>query len=260
MNNNFQFDLNNAEQYPLLNGLDKNIDRLTPQGIKHLYFRETKFENEDEEIRVFKNEMQGIKSDFYNRFDYDVRQLKNERDNCLGTAIPTNEQRGYAFSAYNSIIIEKVNSFHRQINHMIITIFPTFVLFGNMEDMNLDKYFEIWYKEFPIKDDAGNNPPPEPMPDFEYKTHTKKIAWLHEIGILETVMDKCKDGETINSRRAANVIHSFTGIPLDSLRQSLRAIYQPGNDQKNNPLINPENKLFVAEMAAKFKLNKKNKL
>ncbi len=95
--------------------------------------------------------------------------------------------------------------------------------------------------------------------EYENKTKTQKIAWLHEIGVLETVMNKCKNGETINSRRAAHVIHSFTGIDAETLRKCLGAIYQPGTDQKNNPLVNPENKLFVADMAKRFKLNKENK-
>lgn len=138
MNNNLQIDLNNAENYPALNDLDKTLERLVPQGITHLYFRETKFENVNDETSVFKNEMGGIKRDFYGRFEYYVGQLKNERDNYLGTSIPTNEQRKYVFSAYNSIVINKVNSFQRKLNHMLITIFPTFVLFGNLEDMNLE--------------------------------------------------------------------------------------------------------------------------
>lgn len=99
----------------------------------------------------------------------------------------------------------------------------------------------------------------EPLPEYEYKTAAQRIAWMHEIGILDTVINQFKYGETINSRRAANVIHSFTGIDAGTLRKCLGAIYQPGTDQKNNPLVNPENKLFVADMAARFKLNKVNK-
>ena len=97
------------------------------------------------------------------------------------------------------------------------------------------------------------------LPEFDYKTEAQKIAWLYELGILDIVINKCKNGETINCRRAGFVIHSFTGIDAETLRKCLSAIYQPGNDQKNNPLVNADNKLFVAEMAAKFKLNKQNK-
>ncbi len=95
------------------------------------------------------------------------------------------------------------------------------------------------------------------IPEAEYKTQAQKLAWLYKLGVLQTILNQCKEGETYNYTRAANIIHSFTEINIDTIRQGMRAIYQPNeNNNKNNPLNNPDNKLFVANMTEKFKLNK----
>lgn len=97
----------------------------------------------------------------------------------------------------------------------------------------------------------------EILPDFKYKTEAQKISWLYELGILECILKICKNGETYNWRNAGNIIHSFTGINAETARKMLQAIYQENEgNKKNNPLNNPENKLFVTEMSSKFKLNK----
>jgi hypothetical protein len=97
----------------------------------------------------------------------------------------------------------------------------------------------------------------EPLPEYKFDTEAQKIAWLYEIGIIETVIQLCKVGEINNYSKTAKVIHSFTGIHLDTIRKCIDAIYKPNSDQKNNPLINPENKLFVRDMLGKFKISKK---
>ncbi len=100
----------------------------------------------------------------------------------------------------------------------------------------------------------------EILPDYEYKTAAQKIAWLYELGILDHLLDRCKVGETFNWRRTANIINSITGINTDTIRKSLQAIYLPNEtNQKNNPLQNPDNKLFIQEMSAKFNLTKIDK-
>ncbi len=97
----------------------------------------------------------------------------------------------------------------------------------------------------------------ETLPEFDYKTEAQKIAWLHEIGVIETVIQLCKVGNNNNYRKTAMVINSFTGINHDTIRKCIEAIYKPNSDnQKNNPLINSENKLFVREMLGKFKISK----
>jgi|GEM_PF-5565006 len=91
----------------------------------------------------------------------------------------------------------------------------------------------------------------------EFKTKTQKLAWLHELGILKAVLDRCREQETYNWSKAARIIQSFTEIKDHTIRKALMAIYQPETNQKNNPLNNPDNKLFVSEMKNKFGLNKK---
>lgn len=98
----------------------------------------------------------------------------------------------------------------------------------------------------------------ETMPEFEYNSEAQKIAWLYKLDVLSTILEKCKNGDgSYNWNRSAKVINSFTGINIDTIRKSLMAIYNPGTDNdKNNPLNNPENLLFISEMASKFKLSK----
>jgi hypothetical protein len=100
----------------------------------------------------------------------------------------------------------------------------------------------------------------ETLPEYEYNTDAQKIAWLYELGILEYLLERCKVDDNFNWRRTANIISSITGMNTDTIRKSLQAIYLPNEtNQKNNPLNNPDNKLFVQEMAAKFKLKKNSK-
>lgn len=93
----------------------------------------------------------------------------------------------------------------------------------------------------------------EPLPEYEYKWITQKIAWLHELGILKTVLEK----SNYNYYIAANIIHSFTDLKPETIRKGLEAIFKPNaGNEKNNPLNNPDNILFVSEMSKKFKLDK----
>lgn len=97
----------------------------------------------------------------------------------------------------------------------------------------------------------------EVIPEYEFKTAAQKIAWLHELGILKTVLDNCRAMNTYNFTRAANIISTFVDIKPDTIRKPLEAIFNPNEtNEKNNPLNNPDNKLFVAEMRTKFKLDK----
>jgi len=95
------------------------------------------------------------------------------------------------------------------------------------------------------------------LPEYEYKTEIQKVAWLHETGVIETIVNNSKNEGTINCTRAAKIIHSFTNINFEILKKCLESIYTPNaGNKKNHPFNNPENKLFVMDMAAKFKLNK----
>jgi hypothetical protein len=122
-----------------------------------------------------------------------------------------------------------------------------------IEVENAFKQFEEQLKETTeLGTDKG-----ELLPEYDFGTDARKIAWLSELGVLELILKKCREGETFVWRRAANIIHSFTDINSETLRKSLQAIYQnnPANS-KNNPLSNPNNKIFVEEMRTKFKLDK----
>jgi len=98
----------------------------------------------------------------------------------------------------------------------------------------------------------------EIAPEFEYNSEAQKIAWLYKLDVLNTILEKCKNEDgSYNWRRSANVINSFTGINIDTIRKSCMASYNPGTDNdKNKPFNNPENLKFISEMANKFKLNK----
>ncbi|MEO6707600.1 MAG: hypothetical protein ABIN04_17305, partial [Ginsengibacter sp.] len=93
------------------------------------------------------------------------------------------------------------------------------------------------------------------LPEYKYKSIAQKIAWLHELGILQTVLEKCN----YNYYKAANIIQSFTDLNIkhDTIRKQLEAIFKPNDgNKKNNPLNNPDNLLFISEMKGKFKLDK----
>ncbi len=93
----------------------------------------------------------------------------------------------------------------------------------------------------------------ESLPEYQFKTIAQKIAWLHELGILELILQKANDNYYI----AANIIHSYTDLKTDTIRKGLEAIYKPNEkNRKNNPLNNPDNRLFIDEMKRKFKLDK----
>jgi hypothetical protein len=97
----------------------------------------------------------------------------------------------------------------------------------------------------------------ETLPLYEYKSETQKIAWLYELGIIEYLLDKCKNDETFNWRRTANILNSITGINPETIRKTIQAIYLPNEgNKKNNPLNNPDNRFFLQTMSAKFKLEK----
>lgn len=92
----------------------------------------------------------------------------------------------------------------------------------------------------------------EPIPANEFKRETQKITWLYELGILQTVLQKCNN----NYYRTANIIQSFTDLKTDTIRKGLEAIFKPNDgNKKNNPLNNPNNLLFLSEMRRKYKLD-----
>ena len=105
-------------------------------------------------------------------------------------------------------------------------------------------------------------PETEPMPDFQYKTDAQKITWLHELGILKTVLEKSKENNgiqtTYNWSKAANILNSIcTEIKPDTFRSALMAIENPNeSNEPKNPITKPKNKIFVSEMLGKFKINK----
>ena len=95
----------------------------------------------------------------------------------------------------------------------------------------------------------------EDLPEYDYKTDTQKIAWLEELGVVSLILEKIKKNGSYNWSKAANIISSFTDLNYDLVRQCITALYQPTANQKNNPLKNPDNRLFVQEMRNKFGLD-----
>jgi hypothetical protein len=195
-----------------------------------------------------------------------IKDLKKERDFTLATSSTGEEQRDYNSRAYNKYVIDIIGL------HM--SYFETEIAYQNMEGViiayrhvNFRKYFNEWDCFFMPEDDSyqieTQLPTAEividPLPEFKFKNGAQIITWLYELGVLDTILNKCKEGETYNLRRTANVINSFTQINLETIRQDLAAIYKPSDaNKKNNPLNNPDNIKWVVDMAVKFKLNKEN--
>jgi hypothetical protein len=108
-----------------------------------------------------------------------------------------------------------------------------------------------------FNDESKNENPNniEPLQEIDFEGPTQKIAWLYELGILELVMNKCKNGDTYNPYKSAKIINSFTGINIDTIRKCLEAIFKPNDNNKgNNPFTNDQNRSFVDLMKAKHKL------
>lgn len=108
------------------------------------------------------------------------------------------------------------------------------------------------YMNKDLNEDENSN-----LPEFEINKPVEKIAWLHELGVLQIILNQCKIEESYNWRKAAHIIFSFTDINPETIRKSLTAIFNENeNNKKNNPLNNPKNLLFIAEMRRNFKLDK----
>jgi hypothetical protein len=99
----------------------------------------------------------------------------------------------------------------------------------------------------------------EQLPEYEFKSSVQKVAWLYDLGILQQVLELCKEGNSHNFTKAGNIIESFTGILAKNIIiPALRAIFlQEDPTNRNHPLKNPENVLFLQQMRLKFKLDKK---
>jgi hypothetical protein len=126
--------------------------------------------------------------------------------------------------------------------HELEGVYPSYI------DLEIFKKYKPLFKEDELI---------EEMPEFEFKSIAQKVSWLHELGVLQTILNRCKQGETYNWSRAANIINSFTDINNDTIRKGLMAIYDTNKgNEKNNPLNNADNKRYVSEMLNKFKLDK----
>lgn len=99
---------------------------------------------------------------------------------------------------------------------------------------------------------------PEDDITVEFHSAAQKIAWLYELGVIDTIINQCREGEIIVLRRASNIINSFTDINKDTLRKCLEAIYLPNpSNKKNNPLKNTTTTIYISDLREKFKLKKK---
>ncbi len=96
----------------------------------------------------------------------------------------------------------------------------------------------------------------EPINEIEFNGAAPKIAWLFELGIVDLIINQCKDGDTNNYGNAGKIIASFTDIHPETARKCLSAIYN--KEKKNNPLNNHDNILEAKLLAKKYKLNKGN--
>jgi hypothetical protein len=282
-------DLTNKEQFPVIAGLVEKLASYIPKTyIPHGHdgssacfgvyrfaikrYREDYLGRRDHEVVSEEERNMDITEAKHEIRDYVIRaahspyidQLVNEREYYLAINIWGSEQREHCIAAYNQLVISEVESFIDQIhNNHLNFIFNGYFDESHVVNLNLKKYFKKWYNEFgvintKIKNQGDDKSETEPMPEYEYESIAQKITWLHELGVIDTILNLCKHEKTYNIRRAANVIQTFTEINADTLRKCLSAIYQPASDQKNNPLNNPANKLFVANMTKKFKLNKED--
>lgn len=94
------------------------------------------------------------------------------------------------------------------------------------------------------------------FPKIDYESAAQKIAWLHELGVIDVILNRTKRNDTNNWSAAAKVIKSFTDLELDVVRQCITAIYQPNNtNKKNNPLNTAKNKLFIENMKTMFNID-----
>jgi hypothetical protein len=87
------------------------------------------------------------------------------------------------------------------------------------------------------------------------ETSIKKMAWLHELGILNLIDEITKNEGKSNPSKASKLISSFTDINLSAIKTTFQAIITPNkNNTKNHPSTNEENSIYIANKKLKYKL------
>ena len=80
------------------------------------------------------------------------------------------------------------------------------------------------------------------------------VAWLHELGIINIIAQKCKEGGTYNFSKMGAIIQSFAkGVTGNSIRQSLTTLLLDQVDSKNYPL-NDKNGSIISKMKSDLKI------
>lgn len=164
MNNKLQLNLNNPEQFPLLNSLNEDLEKLIPGDLlflDSLYMARDRNYLRPENVALFKPILNELKIRLTDtRFSILgglIKELKRERDNYLGLNITASDQRNYAMEIYNGQVIERVKIFQDVVFSMIIKIFRDLVGANEaaLQKTNLSYCLEVWLEEFLINKGAG---------------------------------------------------------------------------------------------------------
>ncbi len=109
---------------------------------------------------------------------------------------------------------------------------------------------DIEDKVIEIQNALGNN---QNQPDINFDIQAEKIGWLLKLGVIEVIVNNCKEGGSIDFTKAGRIIASFISIPTgldqeqyarNTIIPCLRAIFlgnQPEKN-KNHPLKSKKNR------------------
>ncbi len=163
MTNTFQFDLNNAEQFPVLNRLSKYLDTFTPHEELDFYWHKQynpemyngepnteaeTFEQAKKDINriigVIKGKM--LRMIVAPETSIYLRNLVKERD-LFAINLPDN-QRNFNIKTYNRYVIEKVEGYSNSIHFRLSTTFAQYFQKVELENLNIRNSLNLWYENF----------------------------------------------------------------------------------------------------------------
>jgi hypothetical protein len=195
MTDNFKFDLNDPEQFPVLHGIVKYLDKFTPYRFLKEYDNKnydptpfmgfvaeniipkeealTDVERMIAEFRSIKLNMRMAEYEYSSH----LKKLIDERDKRFVNNIPGSDQRDFNIKIYNRCVIEKIEQYCNNIEVYLRGIFNPYFNKPEAEKLNIRNAFENWYEKFGESDEEIENKKIESELRQSGVTTKKKLKW-----------------------------------------------------------------------------------
>lgn len=92
-------------------------------------------------------------------------------------------------------------------------------------------------------------------PNFEFKSAALKVAWLYELGVVNTILDKVD----YSTERASLIIATFIDVKASTIKRDIdelrnREVRKKKEYKKNHPLKSQKNIKLINDLKAHFKI------